>query len=241
VGPTPYASKHEFPAALARADAGGLEKIPNGGEGGAEPDRLRSWEVGMSTNAAPAQDEKGELDVISKLAPILTVTGLAAIVLAAARAPEGSSSTQAADPLTAGGVAAEAADRYWVGKVHRSRAYIAIARVESRALVYVCNGDGVRAATINEWFLGRARGTSLDLRSRRGATLTGRLTRRGIYTGELRLQGGRRLRFTAGLPRRKAAFFWVRHTERHADGELFDGFIQLPDGTDRAKKYGPVQ
>lgn len=127
-----------------------------------------------------------------------------------------------------------------MGKLHRSRAYIAIARVESRALVYVCNGDGVRAATITEWFLGRARGTSLDLRSRRGARLTGRLTRRAVYTGELRLQGGRRLRFTAGLPRRKAAFFWVRHTNpRHT--ELFDGFIQLPDGSDRADKYGPAR
>jgi hypothetical protein len=127
-----------------------------------------------------------------------------------------------------------------VGKVHRSRSYIAIARVGRRALAYVCNGDGVRAATISEWFLGRLRGTSLDLRSRQGIRLTARLTRRGIYTGDVRLGDGRRLRFTAGLPRRKAAFFWVRHTERHAEAELFDGFIQLPDGTDRAKKYGPA-
>jgi hypothetical protein len=182
--------------------------------------------------------------VTTKLSPMLTLSGLAAILLsaslAAGRGLEGSPSTQAADPLTSGGVAAEAADRYWVGKVRRSGAYIAIARVERRALVYVCNGDGVRAATINEWFLGRAGGTSLELRSRRGATLTGRLTRRGVYTGELRLRGGRRLRFTAGLPRRKAAFFWVRHTNP-SHTELFDGFIQLPDGTDRAKKYGPVQ
>jgi hypothetical protein len=182
-----------------------------------------------------------ENDVASKLAPTLALTGLAAIVvsaaLAAGRAPEEGSSIHAADPLTSGGVAAEAADRYWVGKVHRSRAYIAIARIGRRALVYACNGDGVRAATINEWFLGRVRGASLDLRSRRGARLTARLTRRGV-TGELRLRGGRRLRFTAGLPRLKAAFFWVRHTERHAQAELFDGFIQLPDGTDRAKKYG---
>ena len=177
----------------------------------------------------------------SKLAPTFAVSGLVAILvsasLAAGRASDEGSSAQAADPLTSGGVSAEAADRYWVGKVHRSRAYIAIARVGRRALVYVCNGDGVRAATINEWFIGRVRGTSLDLRSRRGARLTGRLTPRGIYTGELRLRGGGRLRFTAGLPRRKAAFFWVRHTDpRHT--ELFDGFIQLPDGTDRAKKYG---
>jgi hypothetical protein len=120
---------------------------------------------------------------------------------------------------------------------HQPCPELAIARVERRALVYVCNGDGVRAATISEWFLGRARGRSLDLRSRRGARLTVRLTRRGVYAGELRLRGGRRLRVTAGLPRRKAAFFWVRHTDlRHT--ELFDGFIQLPDGTDRAKKYG---
>jgi hypothetical protein len=182
--------------------------------------------------------------VTRKLAPILILAGLAAILLsasmAAGRAAEGGSSSRAVDPLTSGGVAAEAADRYWVGKVHRSRAYIAIARVGRRAVVYVCNGDGVRPATINEWFLGRVRGSSLDLRSPLGARLRGRLTRRGLYTGELRLAEGRRLPFTAGLARRKAAFFWVRHTERHAEGELFDGFIQLPDGTDRAKKYGPA-
>jgi hypothetical protein len=182
--------------------------------------------------------------VTGKLAPILTLTGLAAVLLwaalAAGRTSEEGSSTQAADPLTSGGVAAEAAHRYWVGKVHGSRAYIAIARLGRRALAYVCNGDGVRAATINEWFLGDVGGTSLDLHSRREARLTGRLTRQGIYTGELRLRGGRRLPFTAGFPRRKAAFFWVRHTNP-SHTELFDGFIQLPDGTDRAKKYGPAQ
>jgi hypothetical protein len=182
--------------------------------------------------------------VTSKLASILALTGLATILLSASLAAGGAteegSSTGTADPLTSGGVAAEAADRYWVGKVRPSRSYIAIARVRGRALVYVCNGDGVRAATISEWFLGRLRGTSLDLRSREGTRLTGRLTRRGVYTGELRLGDGRRLRFTAGAPRRKAAFIWVRHTERHAEAELFDGLIQLPDGTDRAKKYGPA-
>jgi hypothetical protein len=179
--------------------------------------------------------------VTGKLALTLILTGLAAILgsasLATGRASQEGSSAQAVDPLTSGGVAAEAADRYWVGKVHRSESYIAIARIGRQGLVYVCNGDGVRAATINEWFLGPLRGRSLDLRSRGGARLTGRLTRRGIYTGELRLAGGRRLRFTAGSPRRKAAFFWVRHTDpRHTS--LFDGFIQLPDGTDRADKYG---
>jgi hypothetical protein len=96
------------------------------------------------------------------------------------------------------------------------------------------------AGTHSPWFLERVGGSSLDLRSSLGARLTGRLTRRGRYTGELRLADGRRLGFSAGLARRKAAFFWVRHTERHADDELFDGFIQLPDGTDRAKKYGPA-
>ena len=179
-----------------------------------------------------------------KLATILTLSGLAAILLSASLAaghgPRGESSRQARDPLTGGGVAAEAADRYWVGRVQRSRAYIAIARFGRRALVYVCNGDGVRPATINEWFLGRFRGTDLDLRSGDGETLTGRLTRRGVYTGELRLRSGRSLRFTAGTPRRKAAFFWVRHTDP-SHTSPFDGFIQLPDGTDRADKYGPVR
>jgi hypothetical protein len=106
--------------------------------------------------------------------------------------------------------------------------------------VYVCNGDGVRPATINEWFLGAAGGGTIDLRSRNGARLTGRLTRRGIYAGRLRLPGGRRLPFTAGFPRRKAAFFWVRHTDP-SHTSLFDGFIQLPDGTDRADHYGPAR
>lgn len=153
----------------------------------------------------------------------------------------GSSTDARASAITTGGVAAEAASRYWVGKVRGSRAYIAIAHVGADVLVYACDDDGARKGSISVWFTGGFGDGSLDLRSRSGVRLRASLGAGGVYTGELIFGNGRNLRFAAGTPRRKATFVWVPHTDQsHADKSLFDGFIQLPDGTDRGKGYGPA-
>jgi hypothetical protein len=117
----------------------------------------------------------------------------------------------------------EAVRGVYVGRIPNSRAFVAIATQQGRALAYVCDGERVA-----EWFRGDLTdGHTLILRSKTGATLSATLETNAI-SGALRLPSGDYA--FAALPSPDGTGLYRAEGADKAVG----GWIVLPSGEERA-------
>ncbi|NJK45206.1 MAG: zinc ribbon domain-containing protein [Pleurocapsa sp. SU_196_0] len=117
----------------------------------------------------------------------------------------------------------EATRGVYVGRIPNSRAFVAIATQQGRALAYVCDGERVA-----EWFRGDLiDGQTLTLRSKTGATLSANLETNAV-SGALRLPSGDYA--FAALPSPDGAGLYRAEGANKAVG----GWIVLPNGEERA-------
>jgi hypothetical protein len=111
----------------------------------------------------------------------------------------------------------------YVGRIPNSKAFVAIATHQGRALAYVCDGE-----RIAEWFKGNLTdGHALTLRSKTGATLSANLETNAV-SGALRLPSGDYA--FAALPTPDGAGLYRAEGANKTVG----GWIVLPDGEERA-------
>ena len=124
-----------------------------------------------------------------------------------------------------------------------TRPHIGISIRRGHVVAYLCDGDPARRRVqrVGEWFIGRVRsGGRISLRSRRGARLRARVSRRSV-TGSVRLSNGRVFSFQALRARGRGRFLWVVRPESGEqppssparEGTPLLGWIRLANGRER--------
>jgi hypothetical protein len=133
-------------------------------------------------------------------------------------------------------------DPSFVGPVEGTDAFIGIGTAAEGAQVvaYLSDGDPGqlgRKGSTSEWFVGTGAGDELNLTSRNGVQLQGRIEG-DAARGTLTFQGGRVLEFTAERARGDEAGLY-REEARAGDAAYLLGWIVLNDGKERGSSYPP--